>query len=144
MNDHPRRAAAGRLTGPGAQWCARVKAPPGRRRRASSWDRRAGYDDRLHVQPGASATLLDAPGARIMLPRGPNWSGQTSLYRLHLEDPIVFERSIRVTIEHGHDNRRSDDYSSTAYWFQDKPHATFPPLPPMVERLLIAAAEETP
>ena len=33
-----------------------------------------------------------------------------------------FRRSIRVTIEHGHANQRSDDVSSTAYWYQAEPH----------------------
>ena len=54
-----------------------------------------------------------------------NWSGQVSLYRFHVEDPITFERSIKVTIEHGHANKRSDDYSSVAYWYQAEPHRPF-------------------
>jgi len=37
-----------------------------------------------------------------------------------------------VSIEHGHANRRCDDYSSTAYWYQDEPHASYGILP--VER----------
>ncbi len=68
-------------------------------------------------------------------PGGPNWSGKISLYRFHIEDPIHFQKSIRVTIEHGHANRRSDDYSSTAYWYQIEPHAPFPALPSVQERL---------
>jgi hypothetical protein len=71
----------------------------------------------------------------VLLPGGQNWSGKISLYRFHIEDPVRFRRSIRVTIEHGHANRRSDDYSSTAYWYQTEPHAPFPPLPGMAERL---------
>ena len=54
---------------------------------------------------------------------------------------MQFERNIRVTIEHGHDNRRSDDYSSTAYWYQSEPHEAFPPLPPMATRLPIPAGD---
>jgi hypothetical protein len=46
-----------------------------------------------------------------------------------VEDPITFERSIRVTIEHGHANKRSDDYSSVAYWYQAEPHSSFSILP---------------
>jgi hypothetical protein len=75
------------------------------------------------------AVKYDAPYHGITLPGGPNWSGKVSLYRFHIEDPIHFQRSIRVTIEHGHANRRSDDYSSTAYWYQMEPHKPFPPLP---------------
>ena len=40
-----------------------------------------------------------------------------------------FARSIRVTVEHGHANRRIDDYSSTAYWYQLEPHKPFGILP---------------
>ena len=64
-----------------------------------------------------------------------NWWGKVSLYRFHIEDPVRFRRSIRVTIEHGHNNNRSDDYSSTAYWYQTEPHGPFPPLPDVAARL---------
>jgi hypothetical protein len=76
-----------------------------------------------------------APYHGVVLPGGPNWSGKISLYRFHVEDPVRFRKSIRVTIEHGHANRRSDDYSSTAYWYQSEPHSPFPPLPAVEERL---------
>jgi hypothetical protein len=66
-----------------------------------------------------------APYHGITLPGGPNWSGEISLYRFHIEDPITFDRSIRVTIEHGHANKRSDDLSSVAYWYQTLPHEPF-------------------
>ena len=49
------------------------------------------------------------------------WGGKNSMYRFHVEDPIRFERSIRVTIETGHDNALANDYSSTAYWYQVGP-----------------------
>jgi hypothetical protein len=75
-----------------------------------------------------------APYHGVTLPGGKNWSGEISLYRFHIEDPVVFERSIRVSIEHGHANRRSDDWSSVAYWYQDEPHAPFD-LAPVAERV---------
>jgi hypothetical protein len=81
------------------------------------------------------AVPYNAPYHGITLPGGPNWSGKISLYRFHIEDPICFKKSIRVTIEHGHANRRSDDYSSTAYWYQHEPHKPFPALPPVEQRL---------
>jgi hypothetical protein len=56
--------------------------------------------------------------------------GRYCLYRWHVESPITFEKSIKVTIEHGHANNRSDDFYTTAYWYQTEPHATFPQLPP--------------
>jgi hypothetical protein len=66
-----------------------------------------------------------------------DYTGRHSMYRFHIEDPIIFDRSLRVTIEHGHANDRSDDYSSVAYWYQTEPHKRFPPLPPVAERLPI-------
>ncbi len=58
--------------------------------------------------------------------------GHTSAYRWHVNDPIVFNKSIRFTIEHfgwmspdenpdykSHSwNEREDDYSSVAFWYQ--------------------------
>jgi hypothetical protein len=70
-----------------------------------------------------------APYHGITMPGGPNWSGKISLYRFHIEDPVCFRKSIRVTIEHGHNNHRSDDISSTAYWYQTEPHQPFDLLP---------------
>jgi hypothetical protein len=57
------------------------------------------------------------------------------LYRWHTESPITFEKSIRVTIEHGHANHRSDNFYSTAYWYQTEPHAAFPTLPAPADRV---------
>ncbi len=58
--------------------------------------------------------------------------GHTSAYRWHVHDPIVFSKSIKVTMEHWgwisadenpdgktHSwNERQDDYSSVAFWYQ--------------------------
>jgi hypothetical protein len=57
-----------------------------------------------------------------ILSGGFNFWGNISYYRYHIEDPIYFNQKIIVTIEHGHDNHRSDDWSSTAYWYQLEPH----------------------
>jgi hypothetical protein len=61
--------------------------------------------------------------------------GRSSVYRFHLDSPMPFTKSIRATIEHGHANTRSDNYYSVAYWYQSEPHAAFPALPPVEERL---------
>lgn len=63
------------------------------------------------------------------------WGGKNSMYRFHVEDPIRFTRSIKVTIETGHDNALANDYSSTAYWYQRGVNETLPPLPPVESRL---------
>jgi len=61
--------------------------------------------------------------------------GRYCLYRWHTESPITFEKSIKVTIEHGHGNHRSDNFYSTAYWYQTEPHAPFPALPAPEDRI---------
>jgi hypothetical protein len=61
--------------------------------------------------------------------------GRSSVYRFHLDSPIPFTKSLRATIEHGHANHRSDNYFSVAYWYQTEPHAAFPALPPLEERI---------
>ena len=63
--------------------------------------------------------------------RGAKWM----VYRFHTDSPIVFHDAIKVTIEHGHANHRSDNFFTTAYWYQSEPHAGFPPLPPVSERI---------
>ncbi len=61
--------------------------------------------------------------------------GKLNMYRFHIEDPIRFRKSIRVTIEHGHANDQSNDYSSVAYWYLEKPTKKVLSLPPVEERL---------
>jgi Protein of unknown function (DUF2961) len=60
---------------------------------------------------------------------------RSSVYRFHLDSPIPFTKSLKATIEHGHANHRSDNYSSVAYWYQTEPHAAFPALPPADQRI---------
>ncbi len=87
--------------------------------------------------------VFNTPYAGITQYNGsPQWGehdwpfrGKNSMYRFHIEDPIRFRKSIRVTIEHGHNNKLSNDYSSTAYWYQMEPHGKFPKLPPAKKRL---------
>jgi len=60
---------------------------------------------------------------------------RSSVYRFHLDSPIPFTKSLLATIEHGHANHRSDNFFSVAYWYQTEPHAPFPTLPPVEERI---------
>lgn len=50
-------------------------------------------------------------------------------YRFHVLDPVRFDESIKVTIEHGHANHLSDDWASTAYWYQTLPSPKLEILP---------------
>ena len=56
-------------------------------------------------------------------------------YRFHIDDPVRFKKSIKVTIEHGHANTQSNDYSSVAYWYQTEPHRPWALMPKADERL---------
>jgi hypothetical protein len=88
--------------------------------------------------------------------------GHTSAYRWHLNDPIVFEKGLKVTFEHfgwispdenpDHKstswNERQDDYASVAFWYQTgtptfaarAPHARQRRLPSL-ERLSVYARD---
>jgi hypothetical protein len=57
------------------------------------------------------------------------------MYRCYLNDPVIFQKSIRVTIEHGHNNNFEKNYISTAFWYQEDPHKAFPPMPAAKDRL---------
>src|SRR5438552_5806373 len=88
--------------------------------------------------------------------------GHTSAYRWHINDPIVFNTGIKVTLEHfgwispdenpNHKstswNEREDDYASVAFWYQTgepsfsarAPHARERALPSL-ERVTVQAAD---
>jgi hypothetical protein len=54
------------------------------------------------------------------------WMGRTHCYRFHIQDPVRFTKSLRATIEHGHNNVMTQEMSSVAYWYQTEPHKPFP------------------
>lgn len=67
-------------------------------------------------------------------------------YRFHIQDPVPFTKSLKMTIEHkgarlmpdGKWNgyvERADDFSSVAYWYQIEPHKPFPEMPMGRDRL---------
>ncbi|MBC9795724.1 glycoside hydrolase family 172 protein [Sinomicrobium weinanense] len=63
--------------------------------------------------------------------RGAEWM----VYRFHSESPVVFNSSIKMTIEHGHANHRSDNYYTVGYWYQTEPHMEFPKFPAVEDRI---------
>lgn len=65
------------------------------------------------------------------------YSGKWTMFRYHVEDPVMFEKSLKFSIEHGHANVHASDYSSVAYWYQSEPHKAFPALLPVEKRLPI-------
>jgi len=84
---------------------------------------------------GGKAFAYEHNGAPLISDIGERIGAKYCLYRWHTESPITFEKSIRVTIEHGHANHRSDNFYSTAYWYQVEPHAPFPALPEPATRV---------
>jgi len=60
--------------------------------------------------------------------------GYQTSYVFHLENPVRFRRSIKVTIEHGHGNHLANEMSSTAYWYAETPTAAVQP-PGVSQRL---------
>ncbi|MGE5609382.1 MAG: glycoside hydrolase family 172 protein, partial [Bacillota bacterium] len=76
--------------------------------------------------------------------------GHTCAYRWHIADPIVFQKRIRVALEHygwisvdenpqgkrDSWNEREDDYASVAFWYQLGPSKRFATVPPAAQRML--------
>lgn len=60
--------------------------------------------------------------------------GYQTSYVFHLENPVRFTASIRVTIEHGHGNHLANDMASVAYWYARTP--TPAAAPPAVSQRL--------
>jgi len=59
--------------------------------------------------------------------------GYQTSYVFHLENPVRFNREIKVTIEHGHANHLANEMSSVAYWYGADPAAAVTP-PPVEKR----------
>jgi len=62
------------------------------------------------------------------------WWGTNGMYRFYLTDPLRFKKSIRVTLEHGHANNFTNDYSSVAFWYQKGTNENLPQLAPLAKR----------
>ena len=87
------------------------------------------------LAPGISAVIRFPTRSMGRPSRHELAGGRSSVYRFHLDSPIPFTKSFKATIEHGHANHRSDNFYSVAYWYQAEPHAPFPPLPSVEQRL---------
>ena len=79
-----------------------------------------------------------------------NVDQRTCMYRWHLSDAIVFQKSLKVAIETlswltadenaeadpRYFGQRTDDLSSVAFWYQDRPPKRFTTVPPAARRRL--------
>ena len=66
---------------------------------------------------------------------GDNRGAEWIVYRFHTDSPIPFKKSIRMTLEHGHGNHRSDNWYTVAYWYQKGVHRKRAPLPAVLDRI---------
>ena len=74
--------------------------------------------------------LRTEDGARLLVHAAQAWSD-------HPTDPVRFQKSLRVSIEHGHDNNLTLDLATVAYWYQTEPHKAFPAFPDRESRKLM-------
>jgi len=63
-----------------------------------------------------------------------NTGGYQTSYVLHIENPVRFQKEIKVTIEHGHGNHLANEMSSVAYWYAAAPTKVAKP-PAVAKRL---------
>lgn len=63
-----------------------------------------------------------------------NTNGYQTSYVHHLDNPVRFEKEIKVTIEHGHGNHLCNEMSSVAYWYAEQPTRAAK-VPPVAKRL---------
>ena len=68
-------------------------------------------------------------------------NGYQTSYVFHLENPVRFEKEIKVTIEHGHGNHLCNEMSSVAYWYAAKPTKVVD-VPPVMQRLPVMKNEQ--
>ena len=62
--------------------------------------------------------LYTTPVVGLIEFTGEQPGSRSTMYRWHLEAPIRFHKSIKVTMEDGQANLRSDNIFSVAYWYQ--------------------------
>ena len=77
---------------------------------------------------GRSTGVLEGCTVRSYL------TGRVAAYRFHIYDPVPFDSSFEMTWHHGLLDVVRSDFASTAFWYQEEPHAPYD-LPRFRERL---------
>jgi len=90
-----------------------------------------GSEDYLNQAWGMQPNAFMRNGSSIF--EGDTGGYQTS-YVHHLDNPVRFQKSLKVTIEHGHANHLCNEMSSVAYWYAGEPTAAGKP--PAVDKRL--------
>ncbi|MEI6070234.1 MAG: DUF2961 domain-containing protein [Verrucomicrobiae bacterium] len=96
-----------------------------------SWGFHRGSFNTLYAGQGLELTKTDCD------------TTQMSSYRLHLPNPILFEKSFKFFMDcQGYkDGYRCDTFDTVAFWYQSHPRKAFPALPPVEELLPIQCAQ---
>ncbi len=68
------------------------------------------------------------------LDEGTRVKARSSVYRFLVQDPVPFDKSIEVQIDHGVGNERADRLAAVAYWYQDSPAVPSGELAPARDR----------
>jgi len=79
-----------------------------------------GMQDNAYLRNGSSIHEGNTRAALAAWRPAPIGGYQTS-YVFHLENPVRFQKEIKVTIEHGHGNHLANDMASVAYWYAARP-----------------------
>ena len=90
-----------------------------------------GSEDYLNQAWGMQPNAFMRNGSSI---HESNTGGYQTSYVHHVDNPVRFEESIKVTIEHGHGNHLCNEMSSVAYWYAAEPAAAAK-APPVDQRL---------
>lgn len=59
------------------------------------------------------------------LDEGDRTKARSTVYRFHVHDPIPFQDSIQVALDHGPENQRQDRMAAVAYWYQSETATPF-------------------
>jgi len=91
---------------------------------------------------------FNRPNYGVSIWEGMNTGGRITAYRWHVNDPVFFEKSLKVAIEHkgntfyedmsladAYTERRPDFYSSVAFWYQQGQATRFAEMPPIEQRM---------
>jgi hypothetical protein len=95
-----------------------------------------GMQDNAFLRNGSSIYERNTVPGTASAGRDRPIGGYQTSYVHHIENPVRFEKEIKVTIEHGHGNHLANEMSSVAYWYSAKPGRAIKP-PPVARRMPI-------
>jgi hypothetical protein len=95
-----------------------------------------GMQENAFLRNGSSIHESLTNPARGVPARGHNNGGYQTSYVFHIENPVRFQKEIKVTMEHGHGNHVRNEMSSVAYWYANRPAKAVQP-PPVAQRMPI-------